>query len=998
MPSTRVRRLLRAVGCATVLAPPAWAQTGGTIVVTVTDRTTQHALNGVQVQVAATRFSGLTDGRGQLTLAGVPAGTHAVRVLVVGYRSATQQITVMDGGIAEASFALNLSPVTLDEVVVTGTGGAVEKRKLGTTLGTVDVARVREIVPAQDFGSVLQARIPGVRSIGMGGGPGAAKDLRIRGASSFTLGERPVIYVDGVRVDNYTFDDTPVLAVNEGRGACCFFNGGSGADRLADLNPDDIERIEVVKGAAAATLYGTEASNGVIQVFTKRGRYNSAPRWTLSYTTGFNRLRNNLDSDLKPRFSGPAGFRAHDPAELIQNGQHQNADVTVQGGGREVSYFAGAGVLYDQGSIQPSDQLRGNARVNLRWQGSGKVSFDLNSAFTHNRLNLLQSGNNWTALLGNALIGNPLQATDRRPFGEPWVAVSDIRKIESRQSASRYTGGLTINYRPSESFGHRFSVGLDQVNERRERFYPFGSFYIYVNEDAERDLGFRDFQSWTLDYLATLAWRLSPSVESDFSFGAQGFWEIDRQNVGVGENYAGPGATTVSAGAITYASETFREEINVGLFGQSRFGIANRWFVTLGARLDGNSAFGENFGLQFYPKSELAYLLKEGAGTLSSLKLRAAVGRSGLAPGAFDQFRTFEPITVLGDVGGVRPSNPGNADLEPEKTTEFEGGFDAGFFNGRVSAEFTYYRAYTTDALLKVPFPPSEGFSNPQLQNAGSILNTGWELKLDGTVIEGERFRWAVGLNMDGNSNTITSLGLPLELGGKAECNAAGIETRGKRGRGSDGTRAECKLGTFRLNHAVNSFFTRTFVSYDRATNTHTRSDTAVFAGDPLPKWNASLSNSLEFGPFRLYGLVSWETGARFDNGDRPYRVRQSASNEFLQFLNDDGTRTFQSDSTLNYWTLFNAIDKRDHIRIREVSLSYQLPEGVRRRLRLGPTTVAATAQNLHWWDGCHCRDPNGSWYTSPSPDPATGGGGGTSDFLSTPQARAFRVTIRTTF
>jgi len=126
--------------------------------------------------------------------------------------------------------------------------------------------------------------------------------------------------------------------------------------------------------------------------------------------------------------------------------------------------------------------------------------------------------------------------------------------------------------------------------------------------------------------------------------------------------------------------------------------------------------------------------------------------------------------------------------------------------------------------------------------------------------------------------------------------------------------------------------------------------------------------------------------------------VRQSASDEFLQFLTDDGKATFQSDSTLNYWTLFNAIDKRDHIRVREISLSYQLPDGVSRRLGLGRTTVAATAQNLHWWDGCHCRDPNGAWFTSPSPDPDNFGGGGTGDFLSTPQAREFRFTIRTTF
>lgn len=974
---------LTAVIAALAMTVPAAAQ-GGTVHVTVTDRTNDQPINGARVVVEGTRFMGVTDGRGEVTLPTMPPGTYRIRVLSIGYRSATQDVTVTLGGAADLTFELGLSAVSLDEIVVTGTGGAVEKKKLGTTLGTVDVARLSDIVPVQDFGSVLQSRIPGVRSIGMGGGAGATKDLRVRGISSFTLGQRPVIYIDGVRIDTDGFR----AAVVSSGGVCCFFSGGAGADRLSDLNPGDIERVEVIKGAAAATLYGTEATNGVIQIFTKRGRRNSAARWTASSTTGFNRIRNNLDSSEKPRFTGPDGFRAHDPAELIQNGLHQNVTMTAQGGGEEVTYFVGAGFLYDEASIQPSDQTRGNVRINLRWESSDKWAYELNSGFIHNKLNLLQSGNNWAALLGNALIGNPLKATAERPFGEPWTAVSEIKQIETKTTADRYTGGLTVNFNPTESFGHRFTVGLDATNDRRELFYPFGLSYIYVGDDAERDLGFRNFQSWTVDYLGTVAWSLGESIQSDFSFGAQGFWETDRQNEAVGIDFAGEGVRTVTGGSSTFGDETFREEINVGLFAQNRFSISDKLFVTGGARLDGNSAFGENFGLQFYPKGEVAYLVKDGLGTLSSLKLRGAVGRSGLAPGAFDQFRTFTPVTVLSDQGGVAPLNPGNFDLEPEKTTEVEVGFDAGFLDGRLSAEFTFYRSLTTDALLPIPLPPSQGFSRSKLQNVGSVRNTGWELKFDAAVIESESFRWSVGVNMDGNTNVIT------DLGETAECNAAGIETGGKRGTGSDGTRAECKLGGRRLNHAVGAIFTRTFVSYDASTNKHTRSDTSNFLGDPLPKWNGSLSNSLEFGAFRFYSLVSWETGAHFGNGDRSYRVRQSAGDEFLQFLNDDGSATFQSDSTLNFWSLFSAIDERDNIRIREISLSYQLPGGVTSALGVGRTTLTVAAQNLQWWDNCHCRDPNGAWRAGAQRADSFG----TSDFLSNPSPRQFRFTLRTTF
>ena len=202
-----------------------------------------------------------------------------------------------------------------------------------------------------------------------------------------------------------------------------------------------------------------------------------------------------------------------------------------------------------------------------------------------------------------------------------------------------------------------------------------------------------------------MAFTLGNSVQSDFSFGAQGFFEEDRTNSAVGEGFAGRGVTTVTGAASRLGQETFREEINVGLFAQDRFSIGDKLFVTAGARLDGNSAFGDNFGLQFYPKAEVAYLVIDNGSTISTLKRRGAVGMSGLAPGAFDQFRTFSPVSRLEGQPGVTPNNPGNSELEPEKTTEFEGGFDAGLFNDRVSIEATAYYAKTRDAILGVDLP-----------------------------------------------------------------------------------------------------------------------------------------------------------------------------------------------------------------------------------------------------------------------------------------------------
>ena len=361
------------------------------------------------------------------------------------------------------------------------------------------------------------------------------------------------------------------------------------------------------------------------------------------------------------------------------------------------------------------------------------------------------------------------------------------------------------------------------------------------------------------------------------------------------------------------------------------------------------------------------------------LRLRGAFGMSGLAPGAFDQFRTFSPLSVLDGENGVQPNNPGNADLEPEKTQEIEGGFDLGMWGGRLSLEGTVYYSKTTDAILPVPLPPSQGFTVSRKANVGELQNKGWEAKFDVLPIEGDNFRWNSTVVMSGNKNKI------LELGPSAECNE---------------DRSECRLGGFRQNVAMGARYNRTLVGYDAATNTHTRSDTTEYIGDPLPSWEGSFINSFEFlNGFRLYFQFTWEKGAWFGNGDRPYQARQGAGDEYLSLIADDGTPTAAGDSLLDFFTLFGSTDKRDNIRFGEVSLSYNIPASFTGKLGLGPSSLTFSGQNLMWWDDCNCRDPNGSWRAGA--ESQTGEGNlnfGNSDFLSNPQPRRFVFTIRTAF
>ena len=1000
---------------ALLVALPLSAQTGS-IVGTVIDKTGLQPLNGVQVSIDGSTRGTLSDARGRFSIAGIPVGTVTVRATYIGYRTETKLTTVAVGAAATVNFEMGVSAVSLDEVVVTGTAGAVEKKQLGATVSTVSVANVQEKVPVTDVSSVLQARIPGLRSMGTAGGVGASRDLRIRGTSSFSLGQRPVIYIDGVKVD------TRQAEWNAMGGSCCSYSGGAGTDRLSDLNPNDIERIEVIKGAAAGTLYGTEATNGVIQIFTKKGRSDSAPRWSAQVTTGGQRYKENLATTQYPRFQGPDGTTAFDANKtLIENGPYFGGDVTVQGGGSTATYFLSGGYSNEQGSIQPNYMKRGNLRMNMHWLAGQKLSFDVTSAYTRNFIKELQSGNNWTSLMGNAVLGVPYTACStgcsdgvERPYGEPWVPIAAIKKIDTTDDVSRWTGGITANFNPISNFTHKLQFGLDAVNEERQYLRPFGYPYTYVPQ-GEKQLAYRNFRAVTADYLGSLSFEnVAPGLNTRISFGAQAFKTEERFNSAVGNTYAAPGVTTVNGGALRSGDERYEEVTQVGVFAQNRFGFRDKLFLTTGLRLDGNSAFGDNFGMQAYPNVQLSFdasSLSMLPSIVSNLRLRAAVGTAGQAPRAFDKFLTFTPLTTGDEQSGVRASTGGNQELGPERTTEKEIGFELGLWNDRIGIDGTLYRRDTKDLIATVTESPSVSFGSSPRQNIGGLLDEGYEFALRFVPVEASRVRWSTDIRIDGNHNEITDLGTEADT-------------------------AVLKRGNLRVGYPVRTNFSRVLctekysskpagdpasggcsgkTAYNPVTRLFTRSDTTVWLGKTLPDFNLSFGNEITFGAFRLYGNISYERGAWFGNSDRPYRANNRTGDEYLSALAPansgqcatswptgaqgpryvDAARnwcdTVASDSIYQLWRTISPIDSRENIRIRELSIGYQVPESLSNRLGLSRTSITLAGQNLQWWDSCNCMDPNMTYQ---------GGAdfGETSGFLGQPQARMFKLSVRTTF
>jgi TonB-dependent starch-binding outer membrane protein SusC len=948
------------------------AQQTGIVVGMVTDAATGQPLSGTTIAIAGTQLGSQTDGRGHFVIRGVQSGPATVRAQRLGYRLESRPIAVPAGDSVRVVFRMQQSAVTLSEVVTTGTGGAVSKRELGAPIGVVDAGKIEDVKPSADVGSILEGQVAGVRSTSVGGGVGGAKDLRIRGTSSFTLNQRPVVYIDGVRADTRATDWT----ANLGNQACCNFNGGTGEDRLSDLNPDDIDHIEVLKGAAAATLYGSEASNGVIQIFTKRGKSESAPQWSIGIGTGFDRQRENYQTKLYPLFVGPDGTRALDMNKtLIQNGPFQSYNAEVQGGASRASYFVSGDYSREVGSIQPNDQTKGNIRLNVNWNASDKLSFDVHSAFDRDFIDALQSGNNWATLTGNAENGDPRQATALRPYGEAWISVADIKRITTTSDANRWTGSTTANYAVTSAFSNRLTVGADVVDEQKQRFFPQdGSYGSASVTNGEKTNATRNYSVYTVDYLGTVNFHLPMGIGSTFSFGGQGFYETEVLTAAIGKQFAGPGISTVSAASQTFGAEQYTHAVQIGGLAQNRFSFGDRLFTTVGVRVDGNSAFGSGFGYQTYPKVDAAYNLDSYSWmpkAVSSLKLRAAIGTAGKAPGPFDSFQTYQPVAVYANTPALIPQGPGNVKLGPEKSTEVDAGFDAGFFGDRLGIEASLFKTQVNNAIVPVLLPPSQGFSQTQSQNIGGIVNRGWEASISLLTFERSSFSWRNEFRFDGLTNKVTSLG-----GNSGVTDAFG--------------------NPIRVGYPVGALFGIKPVSYAAPTasapfGTWTGTDTAVYFGPPLPTFNMSYAPTLKWRRISFYTLLTMERGAWFNNGDYPYRFRQHTGDDFLKLLGPGGANTFSSDSAVNYWHTFDAFDKRDNVRLRTISLGFDVPDRFAQAVRFGHTTMLLSAENVMWWDHCRCNDPNSNWAGADS-------FGNNGAFLTDPSPRLFRLSIRSHF
>lgn len=762
--------IVAAALAATLAIGNADAQTGtGTIRGRVTHGASGTPLANVQLTVNGTRLGTQSRQDGTYQINGVPIGEQHVQAHLIGYGPVDKTVTVVAGQTATVDVALNQAAISLDEIVVTGTAGQARRREVGNSIAAINTDNTPEA--PTNISNLLAGRVAGASIEMSGGSSGAGSSIRLRGISSVALSNQPLVYIDGVRVrsDEYP-KNMPAGGASPGlRGPNVY------ASPLNDIDPNDIERIEIIKGAAATTLYGTEAAAGVIQVFTKKGSAGKAT-WNFSTSQGMNHERpfgiddSNLPTSATFTPSG-ACTKTNECSDYLfinpwlRDGRRQAYLASVNGGTQQgLRYFVSGDFDDNQGVLPLDDERKVTARGNFSFQPTSKLTFEWTAGFTNDSLRNTPAGNNAAGLTLNAFRRN------RNYFGSSNIdTISQVLTYQLNTWISHLTMGTTMNWAPIANLTNKVTVGLDRSELENRNLRPYG--FVSLPQGGLSDQHWSS-QLISSDYTGNFDHDLHLAgigLHTTTSWGGQMTTNDVRDLESYTEGFPGPGVPTVSSGSQWNGIENRTRIVTGGLFMQEIVGWRDRLFVTGGIRFDKYSAFGSNLGLQQYPKISASYVLSDESffpKSLGTLKLRAAYGQAGRAPGAFDALRTYLPVG-WGGSPAFRTNSVGDPNLGPERSAETEVGFDATEFNGRMSLEATYYHTNTTNALLPVSQIPSDGFITSQLENVGTLQRQGLELQTSGDVFRSRPVTWNAGMTLALNASKTISLGgaPPFDLG-----------------------------------------------------------------------------------------------------------------------------------------------------------------------------------------------------------------------------------------
>lgn len=933
----------------------------GTVSGRVTDASAGTPVRGAQVMIVGTTVGAVAGEDGQFRIANVPAGAREVRARLIGYRAVTVPVTVAPGATATVSIAMVASATALDAVVVTGAVGDTRRRAVGNAVATLDVEEVVGRASVSNITEVLQSKTPGLTLMPGSGSAGTSSNYRLRGAGSLYAGNSPTIYVDGVRVSD------------RGQGNYGVF--GQNTSALDAINPNDIESIEVIKGPAAATLYGAEAAAGVIQILTKRGRAGKV-RWEARTEIGTTEWADNLkpvnygvataariaDTTGHPGYTGLQvgdiiSHRVLTEPEALRSGDIRKFSLSASGGSDRYTFFVSGVSNKEQGvnynNFSNLDGLRGN----FTFVPSDKLSFATTVDYGRNHVRLPLNDN-----IAFGLIISSYLATPGRRYNYPaglnyaFILPEVANTYDNQTRADRFIIGASTDYRPFEWFTNRFRFGLDMNVGRAELYFPpqpagLNPFSARASFELDNTKGFlaqgRPInQDFTFNYDGSATHTVSPTLVSTASVGAQYLANVFRRTDAYGQDLGATGIRSISRAAVTTGGESFSEQKSLGFYVQEQLAWRDRLFVTGAVRIDNNSAFGASLNRVLYPKASVSYVISEEPfftlPAVDNLRLRLAWGQAGNSPGPFDALQSYTTSVMTGPTttaSALRYGSFGNPDLKPERGSEIEAGFEAAMLDGRANVDLTYYDKTTRDALLPVAVPPSTGFAGTRLENLGTIGNSGLEVLFSAIPLQRRPLTIETTVTLATNRNELVSFGddrKPILFGDYAP------SQRYQVGYPLGGMWAQ------RAQRDASGALVKNTAGLPILDPEH------VYMGPSVPTRELGFSTTLRFfEQLRLYALLDHKSGHYQFNVKDWRRDRAGLTWETVDpAANPDDVleRRMASQTYLH-------IQPADFTKLREISLSYDVPAALVGRFA-ERATLTASGRNLRIWTKYGGADP----------------------------------------
>ena len=1007
---TSVLAAVAAVGAALPSALTAQGA-GGTVVGRVTDAATGQPIQQARVLVQGTQNGALTAENGRYSLRVTTSGAVVLEVSRIGYEAKRVTVTVSGNAPITQDVALAQAAFSLSAVVTTVTGQQ-RKVELANTTTQIAVAEKVAELPVSNMGQLLSGRAAGVQ-VTSGGATGSGSRIRIRGQASLSLSNDPVVIIDGVRMTSNT-------------GSSSIGVGGSTPSRLDDLNPEEIENIEVVKGPSAATLYGTEAANGVINITTKRGKAGKT-RWNVYTENG--RI---TDPNTYPLMyygwgtqltGATAGTRVRCPAisiaaslcradslrvgnaflidslSPVDQGARQQYGMQVSGGTDRVQYFVSGETEVETGiykmpdieirrlqtergvSSIPSSQIRPNAldrnslRANITAQLSSKATLQVSSGYINSRQRLPQNEDNGNGLMVG-MLGGEWREDLRDSRGIPLLGyrafpMGDILSRTTSQSINRFINSVQVQYNPISWLTTRAIVGSDFTARSDVGINLFEQGVLGVNRVGQVSANRAEINQQTVDLGGTASKQVFSWLNSKTSVGMQYIRNAFAQSEGSGQGLP-PGATTTSAGAIRNASQSFDERRTLGYYVEQVFNVNEKLFITAGLRRDAASAFGKDFRAVNYPKIGASWVVSDQGffpaySWLNTLRLRATYGASGQIPGTTDALRFFSPFptTISGtaDQPGVSLGALGNSTLRPEVSAETEAGFDLTMFDGKSNFEFTYYDKNTTDALIDRRVAPSLAGVTSLLQNIGNTRNTGFEVVYNQKVISSDK----IGLDFVLTGSTLRNELITLGEG------VSPIPTGNRN--------TQLNTPGFPLFGLWGRPYTYNDANGDGILVASEMTYGAnTFIGPTLPTREMAFTPTLElFGrKLRISGQMDSRWGMKKLNNTKRHQCQGGISCEGLYAGAPLEEQAKAVAAAASVFTGF--YEDGSFTRFRELSLSYQMPNAWAKALKAERWNLVLTGRNLGVWTP----------FTGVDPETTVGNGDqrGNEEFFSTPPMR----------